>query len=67
MCHDQTLNKSAQPCPQPSLEEDTLSVPAVLNNLFEGESATNKDPQPLNFSNNIPLGATVSAKLKQQI
>lgn len=55
-----------QPCPQPSLEPDTLSVPAVLNSLFGGESATNHDPQPLNFSNNIPLGATVSAKLKQK-
>lgn len=56
-----------QPCPQPSVEPDTLSVPAVLNTLFGGESATNHDPQPLNFSNNIPLGATVSAKLKQKI
>lgn len=55
-----------QPCPQPSVEPDTLSVPAVLNTLFGGESATNHDPQPLNLSNNIPLGATVSAKLKQK-
>lgn len=27
-----------QPCPQPSLEPDTLSVPAVLNSLFGGSA-----------------------------
>lgn len=56
-----------QPCPQHSLEPDTVSVTAVLNILFGGESATNHDSQPLNFSTNIPLGATASAKLKQNI
>lgn len=56
-----------QPCPQPSQEPDTLSIPAVLNTLFGGESSTNHIPQPLYYYNNIPLGATVSAKLKQNI
>lgn len=62
-----SLHVSPDPSHQPSLEPGTLSVPAELNTLFGGESATNHDPQPLNFSNNIPLGATVLAKLKQKI
>lgn len=55
-----------QPCPQPSVEPDTLSVPAVLNTLFGGESATNHDPQPLNFSNNIPLGPLCQLNLSKK-
>lgn len=46
---------------------DSFNIPMVLNTLFGGESATSNAPQPLNFSNNIPLGATVSNRLKQKI
>ncbi|KAK3091385.1 hypothetical protein FSP39_019479 [Pinctada imbricata] len=49
-----------------TLSPDT-SVPTLLNTLFGGESATVNEPQPLNFSNHIPLGATVSDKIKQKI
>lgn len=46
---------------------DNLSIPAVLNSLFGGDSATSLAPQPLNFSNNIHMGTTVANKLKQKI
>lgn len=52
---------------QPNDVADNLSIPVVLNTLFGGESATSNEPQPLNFTKNIPLGATVSNKLKQKI
>ena len=45
---------------------DNFNISTVLNTLFGGESAANNAPQPLNFSNNILMGATVSSRLKQK-
>jgi hypothetical protein len=64
-----TTTTTTEICPPATSSEvgDTPSIPVVLNTLFGGESATKNDPQPLNFTRNIPLGATIPTKLKQKI
>lgn len=46
---------------------DNLRIPAVLNALFGSELKTSRAPQPLNFSNSIPLKATIANNLQQKI
>lgn len=66
-CKTLMLTPEGLPTSCSVVQPDNFNIPAVLNNLFGGESATSQAPQPLNFSNSIPLGATVLHKLKQKI